>query len=161
MSEEHKQAISRAKKGKVVVSPEQRELLRAINLGKKYSDETKRKHSEQMMGNTHAKGSKGWVGKRHSESSKEKMRKAAKGRPPPSLTEASREKMRAAALRREATKKDNGYKISESTRAVLSERHKQSWKNPEIRQRRTEALRRAWQRRKSAIDNSGETDTMS
>ncbi len=107
MTQERKDAISRAKKGKVVVSEQQKETLRQKNLGKKLSEETKRLISLGCKGKTGHKGNKFWLGKKHSDKSKQKMSEAAQKRPQRTVSLEAREKMRQAALLREERFRQN------------------------------------------------------
>lgn len=97
-SEETKRKISESSKGKII-SAETRQKLSSINLGKKLSIQTKEKLSIISKGIPKSKEfienmSKGRLGKKHSEETKQKMRKpkseearrkmseARKGKPP-------------------------------------------------------------------------------
>jgi group I intron endonuclease len=55
-TEEHKQNISKAKKGICTMSEEQKKRLSVLNTGKVYSAETRAKISASGIGNTNAKG---------------------------------------------------------------------------------------------------------
>jgi group I intron endonuclease len=83
MTEERKRAISKAK-----------------NLGKKHKESTKKLISSNLMGNKNAKNSKAWLGRKHSEESKRKMSESAKKRVRQKYSEESRRKMSEAAKRR-------------------------------------------------------------
>lgn len=92
------------------------------NKGRKLSEEHKKKISESGRGRTHRnKGKPGtWLGRHHSEESKKKISEAHKGKKLTPFTEEHRKKIS------EAKK---GKKISEEHRAKLSESHKgKHWK---------------------------------
>jgi group I intron endonuclease len=55
-TEEHKQNISKAKKGICTISDEQKKRLSELNTGKVFTDETRAKISASGIGNTNAKG---------------------------------------------------------------------------------------------------------
>lgn len=121
MTEEHKRAISEAKKGNVVVSEQQKETLRQHNLGKKRTESMKKLISQSLIGNQRAKGSKAWVGRKHSEESKRRMSEAAKKRVRQKHSEESKRKMSESAKRRPKRV------CSEETRRRLSEANLRRW----------------------------------
>ena len=92
-------AASKARKG-LPLSQKQKDAIARMsvgNVGNKYcvgrkmSDETKRKLREVNLGNKHAKGNKTWLGRKHSPESIEKMRLLKTGL---KHTEETKEKMR-------------------------------------------------------------------
>lgn len=123
LSDEHKQKISKANKGKIFSiehckkisesriginnpnygkspSEETRIKISNANKGKIVSEETRKKLSEANKG-LHTGTDNAFYGKRHSEETKEKIRQAANGRPSP----------------------NKGTKSSEETRRKISEHH--------------------------------------
>lgn len=72
LSEESKQKIGRAHKGKKL-SDTHKENLRLINTGKKYSPETKAKNSLRLLGNSHS------LGYIHTQDTRQKMSLAKTG----------------------------------------------------------------------------------
>lgn len=108
LSEEHKRKISEANKGKHhrTMTDAEKEHLRQINLGKKYSQESKDKRRKTME----EKKANGWVkpplsdeakeklrqanlGKHHTEETKQKMSVSKKGKPGKPLSEETKRKI--------------------------------------------------------------------
>jgi group I intron endonuclease len=88
VSDETKEKISRSNKGKNLGKKHSEESLRKISaaskgnqhmLGKPRSEETVDKISRSLIGNKRSVGRTDWVGRKHSEESKEKMRLAKLG----------------------------------------------------------------------------------
>jgi group I intron endonuclease len=99
-TEEHKQNISKAKKGICTISDEQKKRLSELNTGKVFTDETRAKISASGIGNTNAKNAQ--------------------------FSNAERAKRSA---RMNGNSFATGTQYTAKQRAVISERMKQIWAN--------------------------------
>lgn len=131
------------------------EKNRIAHTGKRYSAETNKKKG--TPGNKFGVGNKNWLGKRHTEETKQKNREAHLGKPGPNLgkkmSEETKQKLRASRkaqgapwvkglIRSEESKQKNreahlGKKASEETKIKMKEVHK---KQPRLNGRYVKAI---------------------
>lgn len=100
---------------------EGKEKISKANLGKKHTEEFKRRYSERMLGN------KNLLGHKHTEETKAKISKAGKGR---SVSDLTRQKSRERMIERNRTNPPRkGKKCSKEHKAKVSIAHKLRNKN--------------------------------
>lgn len=132
-------------------SPEVRKAMSEAQKGKKYSPERR------------AKCALGFLGKKHSEATKQILREKATGRPRPPLTDAQRAKLSESAKKR--TDDRSGRKASAETKAKMSvsqkKRHPRKPMTPETKAKMVASLKRVFalkREAKLALKNAEKAD---